>query len=1102
MKLSTRLVLAFIITLCGGASACFAKDTTAVELEFFEKKVRPVLATHCYKCHGPKKQKGALRLDSRAGLITGGDTGKAIVPGQPDESLLIESIRYGDDGYQMPPSGKLPATAIDDLTKWVKMGAPWPAEEVPDSTTDNGFDLAERAKHWSFQPLQKSAPPSVQNSVWPRTTEDRYILAALEQQGLKPAGDASRRVLIRRLSFAILGLPPTPVEVEAFLNDDAPQATERLVDRLLAAPQFGERWGRHWLDLVRYAESHGHEFDFPIHHAWRYRDYVIRALNADIPYDDFVREHIAGDLLPHPRMHPEEEYNESILGTGFWYLGEATHAPVDVRGDEAGRIDNQIDVMTKSFLGITVACARCHDHKFDPITTADYYALAGFLQSSRKDVALLDPHGKVANAAAKLSQLRNSANAEFVTVVPQPSDDAATDFAAYLGAAIAFSHTTSGSKAATFAQERGLDPARLSRWIETVKPTDNDQPAQPDFLFKSLVKSLQNKPQPAFIAWKQDVIAELATAAKTADDTFANTELLADFDSGDYGDWFVTGAAFGAGPTQAQDSDATSPVAAPAPAGVAHSGQLAGKLQGVLRSPTFTITGNQVFYRMAGRGGRIRLIIDGYYMNEFSGLLFRDMKFDVKTDGRYVWRTQKVGKYLGHKAYIELIDDGDGFVAVDEIRIGNSQPQPQDTPDPAFFEFLKDETLDSTEALSTAAGERWRTALSKWQAGEADAYDLQLLQWVMARQLIDLPDSEFAAMTKRWQELADAIPAPMKALALTAGSPEDERIHIRGSHKKLGKVAQRRFLEVLAGPDQPPILNACGRLELAEQIVDATNPLTARVIVNRVWHHLFGRGIVASVDNFGVLGQPPTHPELLDHLATEFIADGWSIKRLIRRLVLSRTYQMSSHVTDPAAEETDPENLLLHRMRMHRLEGEAIRDAILLISGRLDSRHFGNSTPVHLTRFMEGRGRPKKDGPLDGDGRRSIYIRVNRNFLSPMMLAFDTPIPFSTVGRRSESNVPAQALILMNDPFVKQQAELWAKRLIDAEGDRTQRIQTMYQQAYARPPSAVEIEAAEAFLISQATAYDIAGEEARNDPRVWADLCHVLITLKEFTFVE
>ncbi len=1100
MKLSTRFVLAFIIALCGGAAACFAKDPTAAELEFFEKKVRPVLATHCYKCHGPKKQKGALRLDSRAGLITGGDTGEAIVPGEPDESLLIESIRYGDDGYQMPPSGKLPAAAIDDLTKWVQMGAPWPAEEVPDSPTNNGFDLAERAKHWSFQPLQKSNPPSVQNTTWPRTAEDRYILAALEQQGLKPAGEASRRVLIRRLSFAITGLPPTPAEVEAFLKDDSPQATERLVDRLLAAPQFGERWGRHWLDLVRYAESHGHEFDFPIHHAWRYRDYVIRALNADVPYDDFVREHIAGDLLPHPRMHPEEQYNESILGTGFWYLGEATHAPVDVRGDEAGRIDNQIDVMTKSFLGITVACARCHDHKFDPITTADYYALAGFLQSSRKDEALLDPHGKIADAAAELSQLRSKANAEFVAVVPQPSEDVAADFAAYLAAAIDFSQTTSGSTAATFAQERGLDPERLSRWVEAVKPTDKDQPAQPDFLFKSLVKGLQNKPQPTFADWKDNVIAELATATKTAQDTFASTELFADFNSGDYGDWFVTGTAFGAGPTQGHDSDATSPAAAPTPSGVAHSGQLAGKLQGVLRSPTFTITGNRMFYRMAGRGGRIRLIIDGYYMNEFSGLLFGDMKFDVNTDGRYVWRSQYVGKYLGHKAYIELIDDGDGFVAVDEIRIGNSQPQ--DTPDPAILELLKSEPLDSAAALSTAAGERWQTALSKWHAGEADAHDQQLLQWVMARQLIDLPDSEFAATNKRCQELADAVPAPIKALALTAGSPEDERIHIRGSHKKLGKVAQRRFLEVLAGPDQPPILNACGRLELAQQIVDPTNPLTARVIVNRVWHHLFGRGIVASVDNFGVLGQAPTHPELLDHLAAEFIADGWSIKRLIRRLVLSRTYQMTSHVTDPTAEETDPENLLLHRMRMHRLEGEAIRDAILLISGRLDSRQFGNSTPVHLTRFMEGRGRPKQDGPLDGEGRRSIYIRVNRNFLSPMMLAFDTPIPFSTVGRRSESNVPAQALILMNDPFVKQQAELWAQRLIDAEDDRAQRIQTMYQQAYARPPSKNEIEAAEAFLISQATAYDIAGEEATNDPRVWTDLCHVLITLKEFTFVE
>jgi cytochrome c553 len=379
-------------------------DPTA--LEFFEKEVRPLLVARCQTCHGEKKQKGELRLDSIEAILAGGRTGPAIVPGKPGESLLIEAINYGEL-YQMPPKSKLPPREIATLTRWVELGAPWPAHAPARAAgRPSEFDLKARARHWSFQPLRPSAPPPVMASDWPASPIDRYILAALEARGLAPAPEADRRTLIRRVTFDLIGLPPTPAEVEAFVADRRPGAYERLVDRLLASPHYGERWARHWLDLVRFAETAGHEFDYDAPDAYRYRDYVVRAFNNDVPYDQLVVEHVAGDLLDPPRTHPALRFNESVLGTGFFFLGEGTHSPVDLREDEAARVDNQIDVLSKAFLGLTVACARCHDHKFDPITTKDYYALYGYLQSSRHHHAFIDPPERFAVPVAELERLK------------------------------------------------------------------------------------------------------------------------------------------------------------------------------------------------------------------------------------------------------------------------------------------------------------------------------------------------------------------------------------------------------------------------------------------------------------------------------------------------------------------------------------------------------------------------------------------------------------------------------------------------------------------------------------------------------------------------
>ena len=370
------------------------------QIEYFETSVRPLLVKHCYECHGPESKdlQGGLSLGSRKDIIKGGDSGPAIVPGKPEESLLIDSITY-EDIYEMPPSGKMPDKDIETLKKWVKMGAPWPKGSDVAVQREGELNIDQRLKeHWCWQPIAAQQLPGVNRKDWPLQPLDYFVLKSLEDKGLVPTEPADRRTLIRRAYFDLIGLPPSPEQIEAFVHDKSPNAFEKVVDGLLASEHFGERWARHWMDLTRYAETCGHEFDYPLPHAHKYRDYLIRAFNADVTYDQFIIEHIAGDLINKPRIHPTGKFNESILGTGFWFLGEATHAPVDVKGDEAGRVDNQIDVMSKTFLGLTVACARCHDHKFDAISTKDYYAIAGFLQSSRRQEVMMDMGGKIGAA--------------------------------------------------------------------------------------------------------------------------------------------------------------------------------------------------------------------------------------------------------------------------------------------------------------------------------------------------------------------------------------------------------------------------------------------------------------------------------------------------------------------------------------------------------------------------------------------------------------------------------------------------------------------------------------------------------------------------------
>ncbi|MFM7148687.1 MAG: DUF1549 domain-containing protein, partial [Gemmataceae bacterium] len=384
----------------------FGSEISANDREFFESKIRPLLIDQCQDCHGAKKSRGGLRIDSREAFFKGGDTGSPVVAGHPEKSLLIKAVSY-EDALRMPPRNKLKDEEIELLREWVKKGAPWPAGPSKSDTTSSPSKFPNVSdSHWSFQTRKSNYPPSVRDSSWTLTPVDRFILAKLENRGITPSPKADNRALLRRASFDLTGLPPSIEDLKVFLGDDKPGAWARAVDRLLASPAYGERWGRHWLDLVRFAETSGHEFDFDIPNAWKYRDYVIRALNEDTPYDQFALEHIAGDMLPSPRRHPKTGTNESILGTGFWFLGESKHSPVDLRVDGADRRDNMIDVFGKSFLGLTLACARCHDHKFDPIPTKDYYSLVSVLQSSRFQHAFLDHPDRQLDRLESLQRLR------------------------------------------------------------------------------------------------------------------------------------------------------------------------------------------------------------------------------------------------------------------------------------------------------------------------------------------------------------------------------------------------------------------------------------------------------------------------------------------------------------------------------------------------------------------------------------------------------------------------------------------------------------------------------------------------------------------------
>jgi hypothetical protein len=1114
------LVIVFVAV---SASSLLAADPSPEDIEFFEKQVRPVLVQSCFKCHGETKQEGGLRLDSRAAALMGGDGGAVIEPGKPDDSQFVEAIRYTGD-LKMPPKAKLADAEIAALTEWVKRGAPWPADKTGPKKVEE-FDLAARkAKQWVFQPVKVAHVPAVANAAWPRNEIDKFILSKLEGARLTPAAPADKRTLLRRVTFDLVGLPPTPAEIDAFLADESPQAFERVIDRLLDSPHYGERWARHWLDLVRYAETCGHEFDFELPNAFEYRDYVIRAFNADVPYNQFVIEQVAGDLLLEPRRHPTERFNESVIGTGFWYLGEATHSPVDIRADEATRADNQIEVFGKTFLAQTLSCARCHDHKFDAISTKDYYALSGYLQSSRFHIECVDPPEDRLAIVGKLEKLRQQAHELESKVAVETAAASATRAADYLRAVLAVLHPGANPVAEpdpreieAAAKTRQLDPAELTKWVAHIQGPARKTAFDPFHLWAVLAAQpgeLTAERVAAFVREQKTAIDNVAAQDDAATERY---QLFEDFYESNFSGWFVTGEAFGAGPIATGLGLRGNPFAVSSQTWVggrvAHSGAISPRLQGTLRSRTFTIEKNRVLYHMGGKAAKINLIIDNFRM--IQNPIYGGLTIGLDSGDNLKWHVQDVSKWVGHNAYIEFLDQGDGFIVVDRILFSDDGPPPEPA-NAVSDKLLASNGLDSSDklasvyaALLTGAIEPVRGAQPFAPVIANSTASASLRRFLATSELAgSLPFAQAASRPEVQKQITEIVQArsalegairySRNVMSMTDGTPEDDRVHLRGSPHKFGEVVSRRLTEAIAGAEQPAPEKGSGRLELARRMTDPANPVLARVLVNRIWKHHFGEGLVGTPDDFGNMGQPPTHPELLDFLTAEFVSQGWSVKKLHRRLLLSQTYQMSSRDGDEAkVAEIDPQNKLWHRMNLRRLESEAIRDAILAVSGRLNRNMYGPSVMPHLTPFMIGRGRPGNSGPLDGDGRRTVYLGVRRNFLTPMLLAFDYPIPFSTIGRRSVSNVPAQALSLMNNPFVVQQAEVWANRMLNEKSDPAERVRAMYVTAFGRPPTVFEITEALAFVENQSQQY------AANDQlHPWADLAHVFFNVKEFIFVE
>jgi hypothetical protein len=1010
--------------------AARAAELPADQVTFFENNIRPVLASACYDCHGAVRQKSGLRVDWREGLLKGGQRGPALVPGDPDKSLLIQAIAHSHPELKMPKdAAALNAATVDKFREWVRMGAPDPRDKAPDAEASQASDwpavFALRKQWWCFQPLKAEEPPEQQGVSHP---VDRFLRASMQEAGLAPSPVADPATRVRRASFILTGLPPDEGDVAAFTKDPSPAAWSALIDRLLASPRFGERWARHWMDWLRYAESHGSEGDPAIRYAWRYRDYLIRALNADVPWPQLVREHIAGDRLPKPRINEALGLNESAIGPAHLRMVFHGFTPTDALDEFVTFTDNQVDVVSKAFMGLTVSCARCHNHKFDAISQEDYYALYGIFASCRPAVV---------NAAAPL----NEAGEENLRRLSEAR--------AEIGA-------RAGQEWYNTWADRP-DRAKLMEKLTNWKPADEAMRREADGEgtgpLAAWLRLKDLPPQQMRDGWNDlaakwaELKAKRAAFLKQPSRAMwraAGDTSLKMFTSGPGLDFVRNGTG---GFSVAANSDRL--IGRVRPDG-SYSDACSDRQPGIMQSSRFKSEGGRLWVRAAGRNAVVRYVVQNYPR---SGLIYPKRELSQDFPG---WISWNLDYWKGETLYLELTTIPDAPIE------GNDA-------DRAWFGLTdviypaddKSEPPRAGTSLLAFCTARTEPPSTKEQLAERYAHALELLSifWYGGAQAPDFETAEFLDFMLRagflsggteagdgpgskYRKLEADLPKPVRVPGVMEGDAFDQPLYVRGDHKKPGAPVPRHFLEAIDG--KPYAAKDSGRLQLAESLVNPSNPLPSRVMVNRLWHHVFGRGIVATTDNFGKLGEARTHPELLDWLALRFQKEGGSIKSMLRLMLTSEAFQASAQAS-PAALEKDPENKLLSHFTLRRLEAEAIRDAILTVSGKLDLTAFG----------------PPVDG---GAPRRSVYVKVIRNALDPFLTAFDAPVPSSTRGRRDSTNVPAQALALMNSPVIQSWANDWSDRVSRTSSDPAERVRQFYRSGFGREPGEPELDQCFAYV--------------------------------------
>jgi hypothetical protein len=994
--LQTAVHVFAVIALVSGSlfplSNLTGQEFNSTDVEFFENKIRPILVEHCLQCHGSDENKirGGLLLTSRKEMIKGGDSGPAIVLGKPKESLLISSVHYDD--FEMPPKGQLGETEIAALEKWVEIGAPDPRKSsgLPAIETIN---IEEGRKFWSFRPREKIEPPSVLNGEngWAYSPIDRFIKKQLDEQNIRPVADTSREALLRRAYIALIGLPPTPDQIAKFVADqrETEIAFASVVDELLASPHFGERWGRHWLDVARFAESSGGGRSLMFKDAWRFRDYVIAAYNADKPFNLFVKEQIAGDLLP---FNSHEQKIEQLTATGLLALGPTNYEQQDKELLRMEVIDEQVDTVGRAFMGMTLGCARCHDHKFDPIPMTDYYAIAGIFASTQ---SLVD--GNVSSFVERKLATEKEIKADSIY----------------------------RDEIAALTKKREQTKKRL----EELGFETGENKSGKRRLSKSLPGIVVDNKQAELTGnWKESThIAYFVDASYIHDDNKRKGKSQAVFSPKfESGGRYEVRISYTPGGSRAAN----------APVTIDHQD---GK-ETILVNQAITPPINDLFLSL----GVFRFEADNQSTVTISN------------------------------------ENTNGHVIVDAVQF---LKQPDDIADnnPAISDSDKLQNDKNTSVQNVDAAQTDSKTNSN---GEGTNDESRKLQKVLA------------SLDRELKKLKSKPPSKI-AVAMSVrdeAKPRDGHVHIRGSVRNLGDVVKRGFLSVCCNDEseiKPAIGNTeSGRLQLAEWIASAQHPLTARVYVNRVWRHLFGSGLVKTADNFGTVGQSPSHPELLDYLANRFVAEGWSTKKLVRQIMLSHVYQLSCD-ENLSAREKDPENRLLWRANRRRVDVEVLRDSILFVSGSLDLKP-GGRTIRKITQY---------DLSYEFDTvRRSVYVPAFRNSMLDIFEAFDFANPNLVIGDRNTSTLPTQALFLMNSPMVIKESRNAAKLLLKNAEKSNQTNQELVELAYlktlGRRASEQEIQRSLKYIES------FHAKSKDQKQKAWSSFFHVLFASLDFRYVE